>query len=163
MLEHGIYVSNSADRPVIRGNHSWGNRANGIHMNGDASQGGDGMISGALVERNVIYDNGAGGGSGINCDGVHEQRRSGTTCSTTTTPAASRSTASTPPPARPNNLVVNNTILVAADGRWAFNIRDGSTGNTVVQQHPLQRALVPRRDDRRRRQPAGLHVATTTW
>ena len=37
----------------------WGNHANGIHMNGDASQGGDGIISGALVEGNVIYDNGA--------------------------------------------------------------------------------------------------------
>ena len=39
-------------------------------MNGDESQGGDGMISGALVERNVIYGNGVGGGSGINMDGV---------------------------------------------------------------------------------------------
>jgi len=64
--EHGIYVSNSGDRPVIRRNVVWGNRANGIHMNGDVSQGGDGIISGALVEDNTIYDNGLGGGSGIN-------------------------------------------------------------------------------------------------
>jgi hypothetical protein len=28
-------------------------------------------------------------------------------------------------------LVVNNTVLTAADGRWALNIRDGSTNNTV--------------------------------
>ena len=68
--EHGIYVSNSGDRPVIRRNVVWGNRANGIHMNGDVSQGGDGIITGALVEANTIYDNGLGGGSGINCDGV---------------------------------------------------------------------------------------------
>ena len=39
-------------------------------MNGDLSQGGDGLISNALVEDNVIYGNGAGGGSGINMDGV---------------------------------------------------------------------------------------------
>ena len=52
--EHGIYVSNSGDRPVIRGNVSWGNYAAGIHMNGDASQGGDGIISNALVEKNII-------------------------------------------------------------------------------------------------------------
>src|SRR5690606_38619814 len=51
-IEHGIYVSNSGDRPTIRGNVSWGNRANGIHMNGDASLGGDGIISGALVSGN---------------------------------------------------------------------------------------------------------------
>ena len=49
-VEHGIYVSNSGDRPIIRNNMIWGNRANGIHMNGDASLGGDGIISGALVE-----------------------------------------------------------------------------------------------------------------
>src|SRR5438067_4596443 len=68
--EHGIYVSNSGDRPVIRRNVVHDNHANGIHMNGDLSQGGDGLISGALVEQNVIYGNGAGGGSGINMDGV---------------------------------------------------------------------------------------------
>src|SRR5262245_45675937 len=56
--EHGIYVSNSGDRPTIRGNVVWGNNANGIHMNGDLSQGGDGIISGALVEDNVIFNNG---------------------------------------------------------------------------------------------------------
>src|SRR6185436_2358594 len=72
--EHGIYVSNSGDRPVIRDNVVWGNYANGIHMNGDLSQGGDGVISGALVERNVIYENGRGGGSGINGDGVRDSR-----------------------------------------------------------------------------------------
>ena len=32
----------------------WGNNANGIHMNGDAEQSGDGVISGAVVERNII-------------------------------------------------------------------------------------------------------------
>jgi Right handed beta helix region len=39
VLEHGIYVSNSGDRPVIRRNHVHDNHANGIHMNGDADRG----------------------------------------------------------------------------------------------------------------------------
>ena len=69
-IEHGIYVSNSGDRPVIRGNRIWGNNANGIHMNGDLSAGGDGVISNALIEDNIIFDNGEAGGSGINMDGV---------------------------------------------------------------------------------------------
>ena len=43
-------------------------------MNGDLSQGGDGVISGAVVEGNVIYDNGRAGGSGINGDGVQSSR-----------------------------------------------------------------------------------------
>jgi hypothetical protein len=34
-------------------------------------------------------------------------------------------------PAR-NNLVAHNTIVQAADGRWAINIQDASTGNRVV-------------------------------
>src|SRR5438477_84620 len=41
--QHGIYVSNSGDRPVVRGNTIWGNYACGIHMNGDATMGGDGI------------------------------------------------------------------------------------------------------------------------
>jgi hypothetical protein len=130
VAEHGIYVSNSGDRPVIRNNVSWGNYANGIHMNGDASLGGDGIISGALVEGNVIYDNGRGGGSGINCDGVqnsvirnnllYNNHASG--ISLYRIDGGGGST---------GNTVVNNTILVASDGRWGINIRDGSTGNRL--------------------------------
>ena len=37
--EHGIYVGNSGDRPVIRNNIVWGNNGNGIHMNGDCLAG----------------------------------------------------------------------------------------------------------------------------
>jgi Right handed beta helix region len=74
VAEHGIYVSNSGDRPVIRRNHVWGNSGNGIHMNADLSQGGDGLITGAVVEANVIHGNGRTGGSGINGDGVQGSR-----------------------------------------------------------------------------------------
>jgi hypothetical protein len=129
--QHGIYVSNSADNPIIRGNHSWGNNSCGIHMNGDVSQGGDGIISGALVERNIIHDNGRSGGSGINCDGVqgsviqnnllNNNHASGISLYVIDGADGSK-----------NNLVVNNTIIEAADARWAVNIQDGSTGNTVL-------------------------------
>src|SRR4029078_3394576 len=68
--EHGMYVSDSGDRPVVRGNVIHDNHANGLHMNGDASMGGDGIISSPVVEGNYIYNNGVGGGSGINMDGV---------------------------------------------------------------------------------------------
>jgi parallel beta-helix repeat protein len=64
--EHGIYVSNSADNPVVRGNIVYGNYNNGIHMNSDLSSGGDGIINNWLVEDNIIYDNGR---TGINLDG----------------------------------------------------------------------------------------------
>jgi parallel beta-helix repeat protein len=128
--QHGIYVSNSCVNPVVRRNVIFGNYAAGLHMNGDLSQGGPGLITGALVERNIIFDNGRGGGSGINCDGVqssvfrnnllYNNHASG--ISLYRIDAADGAT---------NNLVVNNTIVVASDGRWAVNIKNGSTGNTL--------------------------------
>ncbi len=131
VIEHGIYVSNSGDRPIIRGNVVHDNHANGIHMNGDLSQGEDGIISNALVERNVIYGNGAGGGSGINMDGVtdsvvrnnllYDNHASG--ISLYRIDGATGSS---------NNLVVNNTIINALDARWCVNINTGSTGNRVI-------------------------------
>jgi hypothetical protein len=128
--EHGIYVSNSGDRPVIRRNVVFGNRANGIHMNGDVSQGGDGIISGALVEDNTISDNGLGGGSGINCDGVqsslfrnnllYNNHASGISLYQIDAAQAAR-----------DNQILNNTIVMANDARWAINIQNASTGNVL--------------------------------
>jgi parallel beta-helix repeat protein len=130
-IEHGIYVGNSADRPVIRGNHVYDNHANGIHMNGDASLGGDGVISNALVEGNVIHGNGAAGGSGINMDGVsdsvirnnllYDNHASGISLYRIDGGTGSQ-----------RNLVVNNTVVVAADGRWALNVNNGSSGNRAL-------------------------------
>jgi hypothetical protein len=129
-IEHGIYVSNSGDRPVIRNNLIWGNNANGIHMNGDVSQGGDGIISDALVENNIIFGNGAAGGSGINCDGVQDSlirnnlifdsHAGGISLYRIDGGGGSS-----------GNRVLNNTVLTSATGRWALNIRDGAVNNTV--------------------------------
>ncbi len=129
-IEHGIYVSNSGDRPVIRGNLVFGNHANGIHMNGDISQGGDGIISGALVERNTIWGNGVAGGSGINCDGVQSSRFQNNLLYDNHASGISLYQIDAGAPSM-NNIVVNNTILEASDARWAINIQDGSTGNFV--------------------------------
>ncbi len=129
-IEHGIYVSNSGDRPIIRNNHSWGNRANGIHMNGDVSLGGDGVISGALVERNLIHDNGTGGGSGINCDGVQGSRFLNNVLYNNHAGGITLYRIDAGGSAI-NNLVAHNTILQAPDGRWAVNITNASTGNRV--------------------------------
>lgn len=128
--QHGIYVSNSGDRPVVRNNTIYGNTQAGIHMNGDISNGGDGVISDAVVENNVIRDNGSGGASGINCDGVQDsvirnnlifdEHASGISLYQIDGGAAST-----------GNRVLNNTILVAADGRWALNIQDGARNNTA--------------------------------
>jgi parallel beta-helix repeat protein len=128
--EHGIYFSNSADYPIIRHNICHHNNANGIHMNGDESMGGDGLITGATIEGNIIYENGVGGGSGINCDGVAESvifnnllyinHASGISLYKIDASAGSY-----------NDKIYNNTIINASDGRWCLNINTNSTGDTI--------------------------------
>ncbi|MCW8811250.1 MAG: right-handed parallel beta-helix repeat-containing protein [Ignavibacteriaceae bacterium] len=128
--EHGIYVSNSSDRPIIRNNHSFNNNGCGIHMNGDISMGGDGIISNAVVEGNILHDNGLGGGSAINMDGVqnseifnnliYNNHATGIAMYQIDGGDASK-----------NNKVYNNTIIQPADGRWCIISVDGSTGNTL--------------------------------
>ena len=128
--EHGIYVSNSSDRPIIRFNHCYGNNAIGIHMNGDLSAGGDGIISDAEVYGNIIHDNNQA--AGINMDGCED-------------------------PVVYNNLIYNNhfaqgialfqidgaiptrgariynnTIIIPSDGRWGILVKDGSNVNTQI-------------------------------
>lgn len=148
--EHGIYFSNSADDPIIRFNHCFNNNANGIHMNGDASLGGDGTISDAQVYGNIIHGNGVAGGSGINCDGVinsviynnllYDNHSSG--ISLYQIDAGSPST---------GNRVYNNTIVNASDARWCINITDGCTGNQLlnnilINQHPFRGSIVVAED-----------------
>ncbi len=128
--QHGIYVSNSGDRPVVRNNTVFGNNQAGIHMNGDISNGGDGIISNALVEGNVIYSNGAGGASGINCDGVQNSTFRNNLIYDEHANGISLYQIDGGGPST-NNVVENNTILIASDGRWGLNITDGATGTAV--------------------------------
>jgi parallel beta-helix repeat protein len=142
-IEHGIYVSNSGDRPVVRGNVVRSNDKNGIHMNGDLSvdcDGAtvqDGVITDALVEGNLLFDNGHGdctgpsGGSAINCDGVQDSTFRNNLIWNTHASGISLYQIDGGGPAT-GNRVIGNTIHVASDGRWAVNIQDDSTGNTVV-------------------------------
>jgi parallel beta-helix repeat protein len=95
--EHGIYLSNSGDRPIVRANVVRDNNACGIQINADYREkpefdksgkswyGGepDGLTTGAVIENNLIYGNGSGqlattkkkqkrGGAAINLDGVQD-------------------------------------------------------------------------------------------
>lgn len=63
--QHGIYCANAGDRPIIRNNISHNNPGCGIHLNADGE-----IIEDAIIEGNVVYQNGSNGGSAINCDGV---------------------------------------------------------------------------------------------
>jgi hypothetical protein len=119
IAEHGIYVSNSGDRPIVRGNRSHDNRGAGIHMNADVNSGGDGIITGAVIENNVIYNNGVGGGAGINMDGVQNSLvRNNVLYNNHATGIALFQTDGAEGPK--GNKVLNNTVHQASDGRWAL-------------------------------------------
>ena len=139
--EHGIYFSNSADNPTIRYNRIFDNNANGIHMNGDLSAGGasgvagDGVISGARIEGNIIYNNGTGGGGGINMDGVQS--------SVITNNMLYQNHASGIIAYRidggqgPRNLTIAyNTVDMASDGRYALQVSQ-TTGPIAIHNNIL--------------------------
>ena len=128
--QHGIYVSNSADNPVVRGNTCFGNARCGIQINADGSQGGDGVITHALVEDNVLYDNASAGGSGINFDGVQDSVVRNNLLYNNHASGISLFQIDGSGPSM-NNVVANNTIVMPRGSRWAFNIQNGSTGNAV--------------------------------
>lgn len=130
VAQHGIYVSNSGDWPVVRGNLLHDNAGAGVQLNADASQGGDGIITGAIIEDNIIFNNGSAGGAGINLDGVqystiqnnllYNNHASGIAM-------FQQDGASGPV----GNFVYNNTIDMASDSRWDLRI-DSTVGvNTV--------------------------------
>ena len=119
--QHGIYHSNSGDHPIIRGNQSFGNAQCGIHMNGDLSQGGDGLISFGLVENNIVHDNGAGGGAGINMDGVQDSIVQNNLLYNNHASGITMFQADgAQGPGR--NKILNNTIHMASNSRWSLRL-----------------------------------------
>lgn len=129
--QHCIYVSNSGDRPIIRGNQAFECRQSGIQLNGDASEGGDGIISGAVIEENIIHHSGEEGGAAVNLDGVtgamirnnllYENRANGISIFRIDGGASST-----------GNRVINNTIVMPAKTRWAVHVWDASTETTIL-------------------------------
>jgi parallel beta-helix repeat protein len=136
ITQHGIYVSNSGDRPTLRGNRCYNNAGGGIQLNADVNiQPGDGIITGALLENNVIYNNGRSGGGAFNLDGVQDSvvrnnllfnnHASGIIFFQIDGAEGPR-----------GNQVVHNTVDMAADGRWALNFLQ-TTGPNFVRNNLL--------------------------
>jgi hypothetical protein len=120
---HGIYVSGTCTGVVIDDNLLYDNGWHGIHMNGDASEGGVGEVTDALVENNIIYGT---PGNGINADGVVDSTFEnnliyGYTMNGISLYTIDAGVGST------GNTIVNNTII----GGSAVEMQDGATGNVI--------------------------------
>ncbi len=128
--EHGIYVSNSSDRPIIRYNECYGNNNIGIHMNGDLSAGGDGIISGAQVYGNIIHDNNLA--AGINMDGCEDPLvYNNLIYNNHSAQGIALFQIDGAIPTR-GASIYNNTIIVPSDGRWGILVKDGSNIGTKI-------------------------------
>ena len=129
-IEHGIYVANSCLRPTIRRCRIFDNHDCGLHFNGDAAQGGTGIITGALIEDNLIVGNGVRGGAAINCDGVQgstirrnrlvENRAAGITLFRGDASAGAI-----------GNTVEGNVVVMTPGAKYCLGIKGGSTGNAI--------------------------------
>ena len=128
--EHGIYVSNSSDRAVIRYNTCYDNNNIGIHCNADRFAGGDGISEDFEIYGNTIYNNNLA--AGINLDGIinakvynnlifNNHNANGIICFQID--GAVPSTGAE---------IYNNTIVVPSDGRWGICFKDGSHDGAKV-------------------------------
>ncbi len=128
--EHGIYVSNSSDRAIIRYNICHDNNAIGIHCNADLSSGGDGISDDFKIYGNILFQNNKA--AGINMDGIRNAQvfnnliynnHMAQGIALFQIDGAVPSTGAS---------IFNNTIIVPDDGRWGILFRDGSHDGAVV-------------------------------
>ena len=119
--EHGIYLSNSGDFPVVIKNTLNHNAACGLQLNADRTMGGDGIITKARVEENLIYANGLKGGAGINLDGVTDSLIANNTLEHNLAGGIALYRANGAVASR-NNQVLGNRIRMPEKSRWALNL-----------------------------------------
>jgi parallel beta-helix repeat protein len=141
--QHGIYISNGGDRPVLRDNVCHDNGRCGIQLNGDGKMvrpqlgaRGDGIIANALLDGNIAYNNGLMGGAAINLLSVRYSRISNNLVFNNLAGGISlwndnRKTALQW--GSKNNLIAYNTIYFRpTEGRWCLSFTNGCTDNLVA-------------------------------
>lgn len=129
----GIYTSNSAVDPVIKGNTVHDTGGNGLHFNGDMSQGGSGVITGAIVEGNTVFEVGSKtGGSAINMDGVQKSKVINNKLYKNHAKGISLYQIDSAQ-ASSDNVVDSNDVRMAEDAKgYALTIKNSSVGNTIT-------------------------------
>jgi hypothetical protein len=135
VAEHGIYVSNSSDRAVIRGNHCHDNNASGIQINADPQflDPGDGISSNCLVENNICHDNGTAGGAAINLASVRDSViRNNLLWGNRAGGIAGWGDGNGPAWGTMDNQFYHNTVWFRpTEGRWCISLKEGSVRNTI--------------------------------
>jgi hypothetical protein len=127
---HGMYLANAGtDNTTVRGNtiHAiTGSDAQAMHFNGDASVGGDGIISGMVVENNVIF---AASTNGFNMDGVRNSVFRNNLVYDVGRHALRGYAIDGS--GGPSGLHVVNNTLVAGSGNWAIKLTEDAGGHVI--------------------------------
>lgn len=134
--QHGIYVANSADRPVIRRNRCHHNAQAGIQINADPEvaheYGGNGVIRGAVVEGNIVYENGRTGAGALDFASIRDSliinnllygNKAGGIVAWDDGEGEQYGSK--------NNRIFNNTVIQPLGAGHCLSLRHGSTGNIV--------------------------------
>lgn len=130
--EHGIYHSNSGDNALLRFNICHHNAGCGIQINADPSMGGDGISGNCIVTHNILYENGSSGGAAINLASVrHSLIANNLIYNNHAGGIAAWDDGQGNQWGSKNNEYFNNTVHMPTDGRWAINLKNGSTGSEV--------------------------------
>lgn len=131
--EHGIYISNSSDNVTIRNSIVHHNHASGIQINADPSMGDDGISSGCLIENNLIYENGWGGGAAVNLASVRDSViQNNIIYYNYAGGIAAWDDGQGLQWGCQGLTIIHNTVYFRPlEGRWALSLKNGSTGARI--------------------------------
>jgi parallel beta-helix repeat protein len=128
----GIYTSNSAVRPTLTGNTVTDAERNGIHFNGDISQGGTGIITGATIKGNTVTNTGKSGGSAINCDGLQNSTIANNTLNNNHAKGIALYQIDAAAGSKSNRVEGNTVIMAPAPRGAALLLKNASPNNTIL-------------------------------
>lgn len=138
-ITHGIYVANSGDAPILRGNIVHNNEKAGIQLNADIELPGDHIISNAIIENNVFYGNNSyGNGGALTIASVRDSViRNNLFYNNHKTGIAMWDDGFGEQWGSKNNEIVNNTIVIpSSSSKHGISLRNGSV-NTVIRNNIL--------------------------
>ncbi len=95
--------------------------------------GGDGITTGALIENNIVYENGVAGGAGINLASVRDSTiRNNLVYHNYAGGISGWGDGNGPDWGCKDNAIYNNTVFFRpGEGRYAISLKEGSTGNHI--------------------------------
>jgi len=128
--EQGVYFS-TTDHPVLENCRIYGASGCGLHNNGDAGEGGDGVITGARFVGNTISGCGEAGGAAINMDGVEDSLIAENLVFDCSAGGIVSFHGDAARCGNANTFSGNAVYLPAGRGKYALKITGGCAGNTV--------------------------------